>query len=54
MDGKDVVLDARPSDSVALALHGKVPIYVNKELMRRMITEKDLEDYKDLIKTVKF
>jgi uncharacterized protein len=54
MDGKEVALDARPSDSVALALHGKVPIFVNKELMRRMITEKDLENYRDLIKTVKF
>jgi len=52
--GKEVFIDARPSDSVALALHHHIPIYVNKELLRPVLTEKDIEDFKDIIKTVKF
>ncbi len=53
-DGKEVAVDARPSDSVSLALHTNIPIYVNKALMRGMLTPKDVEDFKDIIKTVKF
>ncbi len=53
-DGREKVLDARPSDSVALALHVKVPIYVNKDLMRHVLSEKEIEDFKGIIKSVKF
>jgi hypothetical protein len=53
-NGKELIVDARPSDSVALALHRSIPIYINKDLLRPVLTEKDLEDFKDIIKTVKF
>ena len=52
--GKKRELDARPSDSVSLALRMKIPILVNRSLMRSMLTPKDVEDFKDIIKTVKF
>jgi bifunctional DNase/RNase len=52
--GKKRELDARPSDSVSLALRMNIPIFVNKSLMRGMLTPKDVEDFKDIIKTVKF
>jgi uncharacterized protein len=32
-DGRDVVLDARPSDSIALALAAKAPIYVARGVL---------------------
>jgi hypothetical protein len=53
-NGQEVFVDARPSDSVALALHNNIPIYVNKELLRPVLTERDIEDFRDIIKTVKF
>ncbi len=34
MNGKSLVLDARPSDSLILALSKDAPIYVNEELFR--------------------
>jgi len=53
-NNKEVSVDARPSDSVALALHRNIPIYINKDLLRPVLTEKDIEDFKDIIKSVKF
>jgi uncharacterized protein len=53
-NGEEITLDARPSDSVALALHLKIPLYVNKDIMRRVFTESEIEEFKDIIKTVKF
>jgi bifunctional DNase/RNase len=34
MDGKQVVVDSRPSDSIALALKAKCPIFVNEDLFQ--------------------
>lgn len=33
-DGETIDIDARPSDSIALALKAKAPIYVNEELFQ--------------------
>jgi uncharacterized protein len=33
-DGKTIEIDARPSDSLALALKAKAPIFVNEELFK--------------------
>jgi len=33
-DGKQIHIDSRPSDSIALALKAKCPIYVNEELFQ--------------------
>lgn len=33
VDGKDIKVDARPSDSIALALETNAPIYVQKDVM---------------------
>lgn len=34
-DGEVVEVDARPSDSIALAVRAKVPIYVNEEVVKQ-------------------
>lgn len=49
-----VVFDARPSDAVALALHEKCPILVNKKLLRRELTPEEVQEYEMIVKTVKF
>ncbi len=49
-----VVFDARPSDAVALALHEKCPIMVNKKLLRRELTPEEVQEYEMIVKTVKF
>jgi uncharacterized protein len=46
--------DARPSDALALAINRNLPIRVDKKLLRKEITPKQFEAYKDLIKSVKF
>lgn len=33
MDGKEIIIDARPSDSVAIALRGQVPVYVEDDIL---------------------
>ena len=33
-DGEVLSIDARPSDSIALALRAKAPIYVNEKLLQ--------------------
>ncbi|MGA2228029.1 MAG: bifunctional nuclease family protein [Syntrophobacteraceae bacterium] len=46
--------DARPSDAVALALHEKCPILVNKKLLRRELTPEEVQEFEMIVKTVKF
>jgi bifunctional DNase/RNase len=48
------VFDARPSDAVALALHEKCPIWVNKKLLRRELTPEEVQEFEMIVKTVKF
>jgi bifunctional DNase/RNase len=54
VDGQEEVFDSRPSDAVALALHEKCPILVNKKLMHRELTPEEVKEYEDIVKTVKF
>jgi uncharacterized protein len=49
-----VVFDARPSDAVALALHEKCPIFVNKKLLRAELTPEEVQEFEMIVKTVKF
>ena len=49
-----VVFDARPSDAVALALHEKCPIFVNKKLLRVELTPEEVQEFEMIVKTVKF
>jgi len=49
-----VVFDARPSDAVALALHEKCPIFVNKKLLRVELTPEEVQEFETIVKTVKF
>jgi len=49
-----VVFDARPSDAVALALHEKCTIFVNKKLLRRELTPEEVQEYEMIVRTVKF
>jgi bifunctional DNase/RNase len=52
--GRPERIDARPSDSVALALNRKLPIYVHRKLLKVEPSEEDAKLYKDLCKIVRF
>ena len=52
--GEETAFDSRPSDAVALALHEKCPILVNKKLLRRELTPEEVKEYEEIVKTVKF
>ncbi len=49
-----VDFDARPSDAVALALHEKCAIFVNKKLLRVELTPAEVQEFEMIVKTVKF
>ncbi len=54
VDGVEYRVDSRPSDSVALALNRNIPIFVRKDLFRKRLTEEEIKDYEEIIKSVKF
>lgn len=41
LDGKEVMVDSRPSDAIALAIREKSPIFVSSNLADKMIDEVD-------------
>lgn len=41
-DGEEYEFDARPSDSIALAIRTKAPVYVSKDVMERAAVDKDI------------
>jgi bifunctional DNase/RNase len=53
-DGEEHLIDSRPSDAVALALNRKIPIFVNKDLFRRKLSQEELKEYEGIVKSVKF
>ncbi|HDI79235.1 MAG TPA: bifunctional nuclease family protein [Desulfobacteraceae bacterium] len=53
-NGKEFVIDSRPSDAVALALNRNIPIFVKQGLFRKRLTEEEMKEYESLIKSVKF
>jgi hypothetical protein len=54
VDGREHIVDSRPSDAVALALNREVPILVAGELFRKKLSKKEIQEYETLVKTVKF
>ena len=54
INGEEVVFDSRPSDAVALGLHAKCPIFVNKKLLRRELSAEEVQEFEMIVKTVKF
>lgn len=38
-DGKELIVDSRPSDAIALALRSQCPIFVNEEVLEKIDTE---------------
>lgn len=54
VNGEESIFDSRPSDAVALALHQKCPILVNRKLLRRELSEEEIHEYEMIVKTVKF
>jgi len=54
INGDVAVFDSRPSDAVALALHEKCPIFVNRKLLRRELTPEEVQEFEMIVKTVKF
>ncbi len=57
-DGKEVVLDARPSDSIALAVRENAPIYVAEDVfaacpeLLKPISGEEVEDFKKKLETM--
>ncbi|MCU0588093.1 MAG: bifunctional nuclease family protein [Syntrophobacteraceae bacterium] len=51
---EEAVFDSRPSDAVALALHEKCDILVHRKLLRRELSEQEVQEYEMIVKTVKF
>jgi uncharacterized protein len=54
IQGEETDFDSRPSDAVALALHQKCPIMVNRKLLRREMTPEEVQEYEMIVRTVKF
>lgn len=54
IQGEEANFDSRPSDAVALALHQKCPILVNRKLLRREMTQEEIQEYEMIVRTVKF
>jgi bifunctional DNase/RNase len=56
--GKEVIVDARPSDSVALAVRANCPILVNEEVFKscpellKPITEDEVNEFKKKLDTM--
>lgn len=57
-DNKDIVIDARPSDSVALAVRANCPILVNEKVFKacpellKPISEEEVSDFKKKLDTM--
>lgn len=54
IEGREEVLDSRPSDAIALALHEKCPIFVSRKLLRRELSQDEIQEYELIVRTVKF
>jgi len=54
VEGKEHVVDSRPSDAVALALSRKIPILVNEKLFHRELSQEEMQEFEGLVKSVKF
>ncbi len=54
INGEEKIFDSRPSDAVALALHEKCPLLVNKKLLRRELSPEEVQEFEMIVKTVKF
>jgi uncharacterized protein len=53
-EGREHVVDSRPSDAVALALSRKIPILVNEKLFHRELSQEEMQEFEGLVKSVKF
>ena len=53
MDGKEVVIDSRTSDAVALALRFRCPIYTTEEILKKSGIVLDLEDEDSPVKNLR-
>ena len=52
LDGKEVRVDSRPSDAIALAVRAEAPIYVSADLLgaNGIEFEQEVEDIEDVVK----
>ena len=54
LGGEDYTADSRPSDAIALSLNRKIPVMVNHDLLRPLISQEDMKEYQEFIKRAKF
>jgi bifunctional DNase/RNase len=53
-EGKEIVLDSRPSDAVTLALNRHIPIFVHQKLLRGEPSREELDHLKEFIISARF
>ncbi len=57
-NGREIIMDARPSDSLALAVRLNCPIYIDEKVLSKCpalegpITQEEIEKFKDTLKTM--
>ena len=57
-NGKTLEIDARPSDSLALAVRVRCPIFIDEKVLKKCpridqsITQEEIEKFKDVLKTL--
>jgi bifunctional DNase/RNase len=52
--GKEHAVDCRPSDAIALALNRKIPIMVDEKLLRPVVVQTMVREYKEFVWRVEF
>lgn len=52
--GQEQVMEVRPSDGVAIALHSNIPIFMSRRLFKGTLSDRDRETMAELVKTVDF
>ncbi len=53
-NGEEHSVDSRPSDAIVIAMNKNIPILVRKDLFRRKLTHKEMQEYEKIVKTVRF
>lgn len=59
MQGKEYILDSRPSDSMAIAIRAQAKIFIDEQVFEKCpridkpISEKEVEEFKDQISDIK-
>jgi bifunctional DNase/RNase len=54
MNQEEISTDSRPSDAIALAMNQKIPLLVERRLLKKTLSPDQLDTLKDFIRTATF